>query len=97
MSSIVPADSAPRKRYRVRIPEQHKASIDTRLQWLWRQKFGTVQLVHQNTEDVLDKTATTLLLQAIIAKDLASIEILFNRLEGGPVVDTDAADQLLKI
>lgn len=75
------------RKYRKRVPEAHRASIDTRIQWLWNQRFGTVQSVWQESTDVLDKTAATLILQAIIAKDLDSIIQLFQRLEGGAVPD----------
>lgn len=65
----------------------HQVSLDTRLQWLWHQRFGTVQMVFLESKDILDHTAATLILQAIIAKDLDSIDQLFSRLEGGPVLD----------
>lgn len=80
------------RRYRKRIPEEHRSSMDTRIQWLWMQKFGTVQTIWANTDDVLDKTACTVFLQAAMAKDLNSIATIFQRLEGGTQVDTDVAD-----
>ena len=75
------------RRYRKQIPKEHKASMDTRLAWLWHQKFGTVQTIWQETDDAQDKTACTLILQAIMVPDLNNIELLFNRLEGGPSQD----------
>jgi hypothetical protein len=80
-------------KFRGRIPESHRASLDTRIQWLWHQRFGTVQTVWQKSPDILDHTAATLYLQAIMAKDLDSISQVFQRLEGGPVTDQDLADQ----
>lgn len=74
-------------KFRKRVPEQHRTSLDTRIQWLWNQRFGTVQTVWQQSPDVLDTTAATLILQAIMGKDLESISQLFQRLEGGAVPD----------
>ena len=62
------------RRFRNTIPEAHRKSIDTRIQWLWNQRFGTVQQVWQSSKDMLDHTAATLILQAVFAKDLDSIE-----------------------
>lgn len=77
------------RRWRSEIPEEHRASLDTRLRWLWMQRFGTLQTVYTKSGDLLDRTAATLLLQAIMAKDLRSIQQLFQRLEGGPRFDQD--------
>lgn len=81
------------RRFRNTIPDAHRKSIDTRIQWLWNQRFGTVQQVWQNSRDVLDKTAATLILQAVFAKDLDSIAQVLQRLEGGAQFDTDLGDQ----
>ena len=75
------------RKFRKQIPEVHRKSLDTRLRWLWHQRFGTVQMVWQESKDILDKTAATLILQCIMAKDLNSIELLFQRIEGGSEVD----------
>lgn len=86
--AIVP----PQRKYRGAIPEVHRASLDTRLQWLWHQRFGTVQTVwlhSRATNEVLDHTACTLVLQAIMGKDLDSIIQLFQRLEGAALVDDE--------
>lgn len=82
---------APRRKFRGEIPASHRASLDTRIQWLWVQRFGTVQTVWQRSQtgDVLDHTAATLYLQAIMAKDLESIQQVFQRLEGGALVDEE--------
>ena len=40
--SAVPVE---RKKFRRQVPAEHRASIDTRLAWLWNQRFGTVQMV----------------------------------------------------
>ena len=81
------------RKYRTRVPEAHRASPDTRLAWLWHQRFGTVQTVWRQSPDLLDKTAATLILQAVMAKDLASIEQLLQRLEGGALEDTALQEQ----
>ena len=37
MTELVPV-----ARFRNTIPEDHRSSMDTRLAWLWKQRFGTV-------------------------------------------------------
>lgn len=81
------AELVPVRKFRRAIPDTHRASLDTRIQWLWHQRFGTVQMIWKESTDVLDHTACTLFLQAIMAKDLGSIAQLFQRLEGGAVED----------
>lgn len=82
----------PTRKFRKAVPEAHRTSLDTRLRWLWNQRFGTVQMVWKESGDILDHTACTLILQAIMVKDLTSIEQLFQRLEGGAQGD----EQLLE-
>lgn len=81
------------RKFRGEIPDMHRASLDTRLQWLWHQRFGTVQTIWKDSKDVLDHTAATLVLQAIMAKDLDSIYQLFQRIEGGAVSDEQVLEQ----
>ena len=81
------------RKFRKRIPESHRQTLDTRIVWLWHQRFGTVQTVWQESPDVLDKTAATLVLQAIMGQDLDSIVQLFQRLEGGPVDDEKVVER----
>lgn len=81
------------RKYRNSIPEAHRASLDTRLLWLWQQRFGTVQSIYRDSKDVLDHTACTLILQAIMANDLESISQLFARLEGGAISDEAQLDR----
>lgn len=83
----------PVRRWRSEVPEAHRHSMDTRLQWLWNQRFGTVQTVYTKSKDILDRTAATLILQAIMARDLRAIQQLFQRLEGGAVFDETLASQ----
>lgn len=80
------------RRWRKEVPEQHRASLDTRVLWLWNQRFGTVQMVYNQSPDLLDKTAATLILQAIMARDLVSIKQVFQRLEGGTQFDEELLD-----
>lgn len=80
------------RKFRGRVPEEHRSSLDTRIHWLWHQRFGTVQTVWKDSPDVLDHTAATLILQAIMGKDLDSIIQLYQRLEGGPVGDQEIID-----
>ena len=81
----------PVRKYRKAIPEVHRTSLDTRVQWLWHQRFGTVQTIWKESSDPLDKTACTLVLQAVIEMDLNSIELIFQRLEGGSQSDETVA------
>lgn len=85
------------RRFRNEIPDAHRKSIDTRIQWLWNQRFGTVQQVWQHSKDMLDHTAATLILQAVFAKDLDSIAQVLQRIEGGPLVDVDLADRVIRV
>ena len=80
-------------RFRNEIPDAHRKSIDTRIAWLWNQRFGTVQQVWQSSKDMLDHTAATLILQAVFAKDLDSITQVLQRLEGGALTDSELADR----
>jgi hypothetical protein len=77
------------RKYRKRIPEAHCASLDTRIKWLWHQRFGTVQTVYNHSPDILDKTAATLIIQAIMARDLDAISQILQRIEGGALVDVE--------
>lgn len=84
--------------FRREIPKEHKASIDTRVDWLFNQRFGTIQNVYQQSPDLLDRTAATLFINAIWAKDLNSISLIFKRLEGGPQMDDQVlAQQTLRV
>ena len=87
----------PIRRWRNEIPEDHRASLDTRLAWLWHQRFGTVQMIYSKSTDLLDRTAATLILQAIMARDLRSIQQLFQRLEGGAQLDEEITEEGLRI
>lgn len=84
-------------RFRNQIPDAHRKSIDTRIAWLWNQRFGTVQQVWQSSRDMLDHTAATLILQAVFAKDLESIAQVFSRLEGGALVDSEVAERVIRV
>ena len=82
------------RKFRREIPKEHRQSLDTRIVWLWNQRFGTIQMVWQHTPDTLDKLAATIILQAIMAKDLNSIKLLFSRLEGGAQMDDEVAEKI---
>lgn len=85
------------RRWRREVPEEHRKNLDTRIVWLWNQRFGSVQMVYNNSDDLLDRTAATLILQAIMARDLQSIQQLFTRLEGGAVFDSEADEEGVRI
>ena len=79
----------PRRHFRKEVPEIHRTSLDTRIRWLWNQRFGTVQSVYDNSPDLLDRTAATMFITAIWSKDLNSIQLILRRLEGGPITDEE--------
>lgn len=81
-----------KKKYRSTIPPEHNTSIDTKLRWLWNQRFGTVQKIWQETEDAETKAAATLCLNAAYVGDLQAINIILNRLEGGVLTDQEMLD-----
>ena len=85
--------TTPTSKFRKQIPDLHRTSLDTRIRWLWNQRFGTVQMIWKESKDVLDVTAATLILQAIMGKDLDSIVQLFQRLEGGPITDDEVQER----
>jgi hypothetical protein len=91
-ADVVPIDRQPSRRWKGEVPKEHRTSLDTRLRWLWNQRFGTVQTVYIDSPDLLDRTAATLILQCIMARDLRSIQQLFQRLEGGAVHDDEVLD-----
>lgn len=82
------------RKFRRAIPDAHRGSLDTRLLWLWHQRFGTVQMVWQSSPDLNDRTAATLVLQAIMARDLDSIAQLLQRIEGGAIGDRELLDKV---
>lgn len=81
------------RKWRKQIPRQHRNSLDTRLRWLWTQRFGTVQNIYIHSPDLLDQTACTVILQAIMQRDLDSIALILQRLEGGALSDQEVADR----
>ena len=83
------------RKFRRRIPKEHLTSLDSRIQWLWHQRWGTIQTIWKESTDVLDHMACTMFLQAVLAKDLNSVTLLFQRLEGGAVPDQQLVEESL--
>lgn len=79
-------------KFRSEIPKEHCRSTDTKLRWLWNQRFGTIQTIWQNTTDGDTKAAATLCLNAAYVGDLTSINLLLTRLEGTPLADDELLD-----
>lgn len=92
-----PSSELADRRYRTSIPRKHRTSLDTRVLWLWNQRFGTVQTIYTRGTDELDVLACTIFIQAIIGKDLASIGLIFKRVEGGPQTDEELLEQDLSV
>lgn len=84
MTDILPAA----RKLRTTIPEEHRQTPDTRIQWLWMQRVIVVQSVFSRSEDPLDVVAAGLVLNAAWSANLQSIEIVLRRLEGGAVPDS---------
>ena len=78
-----------RQNFRRSIPKEHRASLDTRILWLYNQRFGTIQQVYQSSDDLDDRTVASLFINAIWHKDLDSIAMIYKRLEGGAVTDEE--------
>ena len=91
------SDVVPIRRFRHEIPEASCVTMDTRIQWLWNQRFGTVQSVWEHTTDLQTKTAATVILQALLTNDLNSISLIFKRLEGGALEDDVTLEGVLTI
>lgn len=85
------------RKFRHTVPAAHRQSVDTRLMWMWNQRFGTIQQIWQQSPDMNDKLAATVILQAIVANDLNNVALLFKRLEGGAQVDELNLDDELTI
>lgn len=92
-----PVERSKAYKWRSEIPARFKGSLDTRIAWLWNQRFGTVQSVWQDSPDLLDRTAATMFLQALLAQDLNSVTQILNRLEGGAVPDDQVYESSLRI
>ncbi|QDF17005.1 hypothetical protein SEA_YELLOWPANDA_55 [Microbacterium phage YellowPanda] len=75
------------------IPEEHRTTDDTRIEWLWNQRLIVVQNIYVHTSNIRDRMACALILGAAFQANLASIELVFKRLEGSSVVDTDIIDK----
>lgn len=75
------------KRVYRNIPEKHRVSDDSRIQWLWNQRFEVVQTIFSFTDNVRDRMAATLVLSATLSAHLPAIELVLRRLEGGAVPD----------
>lgn len=74
------------------IPEEHRTTDDTRIMWLWNQRLIVVQNIYLNTKNIRDRMACALVLGAAFQGNLASIELVFKRLEGGSQVDTEIVE-----
>lgn len=91
LPAVQQAEVAKAHKFRSSVPAAHRASLDTRIQWMWNQRLGTIQTIWKASQeargDILDFTAATLILQAAMGKDLDSIQQVFERLEGGALPD----------
>jgi hypothetical protein len=69
------------------IPEEHRISDDSRLEWLWMQSVAQIMSIRENTDDIRDRMAATLMLTAAWMGQLSAIELVLQRLEGAAVDD----------
>ena len=93
MSELEIHNPLPERKYRASVPPAHQTSLDTRIKWMWNQRLGTIQMIWRESSDTLDHTAAMLILQAIMAKDLESISQIFQRIEGGALVDEELLER----
>ena len=93
MSEIVPS----KPKFRTRIPDAWRKSIDTRLYWLWNQRLGTVQTIRDRTDDVLDRMAAELIMDAVYSDNLGPLTLVLNRLEGGPTRESVHEEDTLRV
>lgn len=77
---------------RSEIPAKHCISDDARIMWLWNQRLATVANIYYNTRDVRSRMAASLVVNAAMVGDLGSIELVFRRIEGGPVSDREVLE-----
>ena len=70
------------------IPEEHRTTDDTRMEWLWMQRIIVIQNIYMKTNNARDRMACSLVLAAAWSANLGSIEMLLRRLEGGSVPDS---------
>lgn len=75
------------RKLRTETPRDVKSSSDTRLEWMWDQRLAVVANIYYRSPDILDRMAARLILDAIMAMNLASIELVLQRIEGAPVSD----------
>lgn len=78
----------PNRRMLTNIPEEHRTTDDTRMEWLWMQRIILVQNIYLKTNNARDKMACSVVLSAAWSANLGSIELLLRRLEGGAVQDS---------
>lgn len=81
-------DIVPVRKMLNNIPEEHRGTDDSRIEWLWSQRIIVVQNIYVKTDNPRDRMAANLVLDAAWSANLPSIELLLRRLEGGAVVDT---------
>ena len=74
------------------IPEAHRLTDDTRIQWLWNQRLIQVQHIYSNTKNIRDRMACALVLGAAWSGNLPSIELVLKRLEGAAQPDTEVIE-----
>lgn len=77
-------------KFRSTIPEKHRATLDTRLVWLWNQRMGVVQTIWVAANaDTLDRLAAEIIVNAVTGEDLTAIQHLLHRIEGGAISDVE--------
>jgi len=77
-------------KFRSTIPEKHRATLDTRLVWLWNQRMGVVQSIWiAAPAGTLDKVAADMIVMAVTGEDLTAIQHLLHRIEGGAISDVE--------
>ena len=75
------------RKLRSEIPNDHRSSSDSRMEWLWNQRLAVVASIYMRSPNIMDRMAAKLVLDAAMSANLPSIELLLRRLEGGAVSD----------
>ena len=86
-------DVVQRFKLRSEIPDEHCESDDSRFEWLWMQRLATVGSIYMRTKNIRSRMAAKVVLDATMSANLASIELLIRRLEGGAVSDQTVVEE----
>ena len=85
--ALARAQGKMKRRLLHRIPQEHRLTDDSRIEWLWMQSAAQVMGIREHTDDIQDRMAATLVLTAAVMGEMQAIELLLLRLEGAAKSD----------